>query len=143
MHDRYAGYLYAMGRAGILLDSSIVFADVASDHFYEIDTFNQIVEGFEALPEAVVCGNDETAKFLTRALRSKGYRVPEDVAVTGFDNDEEGMLNPFFSTVNVNAKWLGRRMVQSFIRRIQFPDMPYEEILVYGKVILRKSSYRN
>lgn len=142
MHDRYAGYLYAMQREGIEVDPAIVLPDMQSDHFYEADTFKEIVESYTVLPEAIVCGNDEIAKRLTKALRLKGYRVPEDVAVTGFDNDEEGMLNAFFSTVNVNAKWLGRRMMQSFIWRMGHPDAPYEEILAYGKVILRQSSYR-
>ena len=32
-----------------------------------------------------MCGNDEIAKFLTQTLRGRGIRVPEDVAVTGFD----------------------------------------------------------
>lgn len=140
MFDRYAGYLYAMKQAGIELEPSIVLPDMQSDHFYLPGTFDRIVETFEVLPEAMVCGNDEIAKRLTQVLRFRGYRVPEDVAVTGFDNDEEEILNPFFSTVNVNAKWLGRRMVQEFIRRMKYPDMPYEEVLVYGEVILRKSS---
>lgn len=144
MYDRYAGYQYAMKQAGIEPDPAIVLPDVRNNHFYEIETYYEIVKIYEAgiFPEAVVCGNDEIAKQLTQVLRIKGYRVPEDVALTGFDNDEEGMLDPFFSTVNVNAKWLGQRMVQSFIRRVEHPGIPYEEVLVYGKVILRRSSYR-
>ncbi|MDE6964221.1 MAG: substrate-binding domain-containing protein, partial [Lachnospiraceae bacterium] len=93
-------------------------------------------------PEAVVCGNDSIAKYLTQALRKKGVRVPEDVAVTGFDNDEEDMLSPFFTTVNVDAKWLGKRMVQCFLWRIRHPDAPYEKIAVSGQVVIRKSSCR-
>lgn len=142
MYDRYTGFLYALSQAGIEPDPSIIFPDMQGSHFYFPETFNQIVEEYGTMPEAVVCGNDEIAKRLTQALRFKGYRVPEDVAVTGFDNDEEGMLNPFFSTVNVNAKWMGRRMVQCFIHRMKNPDIPYEEILIYGHVILRKSSQR-
>lgn len=37
-------------------------------------------------PQAVVCGNDYMAMGLIRELRKNGYRVPEDVIVTGFDN---------------------------------------------------------
>ena len=40
----------------------------------------------EKFPQAVVCGNDYMAMGLIRVLREKGYRVPEDVIVTGFDN---------------------------------------------------------
>ncbi len=85
-----------------------------------------------------MCGNDEIAKFLTQTLRGRGIRVPEDVAVTGFDNDEEGMLDPFFTTVNVDAKWLGKRMVQCFLWRLGHPEAPFEKI----DVIIRKSSVK-
>ena len=38
------------------------------------------------IPQAVVCGNDYMAMGLIRELQKNGYRVPEDVIVTGFDN---------------------------------------------------------
>jgi Transcriptional regulators len=142
MHDRYSGYVQAMRQAGIVSDPRIVLPDVKSSNFYEDRVFEKVVESYPQMPEAVVCGNDMIAKFLTQALRRKGLRVPEDVALTGFDNDEDGILDPFFTTVYVDAKWLGRRMVQCFLRRMQFPDAPYEKIVVQGEVIIRKSSFR-
>lgn len=142
MNDRYSGYLYAMEQAEIKPDPEIVMPDVESTSFYYPETFEKIVEGYETLPEAVVCGNDSIAKYLTQAFRKRGIRVPEDVAVTGFDNDEEGMLSPFFTTVNVDAKWLGKRMVQCFLWRSRHPDAPFEKIAVSGQVIIRKSSCR-
>lgn len=142
MHDRFDGYLYAMATAGIKSIPEHVMPDMEGIDFYKAETFERIVDGYRELPEAVVCGNDEIAKFLTQALRKKGIRVPEDVAVTGFDNDEEGMLDPFFTTVNVDAKWLGRRMVQCFLWRMQNPDAPYEKIEVSGQIVIRKSSCR-
>ena len=74
--------------------------------------------------------------------REQGIRVPEDVAVTGFDNDEEGMLDPFFTTVNVDAKWLGKRMVQCFLWRLGHPEAPFEKIDVSGRIIIRKSTVK-
>lgn len=142
MHDRYDAYLYAMRSAGIKLFPEYVMPDVGGNEVYNVEAFEEIVDGYRELPEAVVCGNDELAKFLTQALRNKGIRVPEDVAVTGFDNDEEGMLDPFFTTVNVDAKWLGRRMVQCFLWRLAHPDAPYEKVAVTGQVVIRRSSCR-
>jgi LacI family transcriptional regulator len=40
------------------------------------------------LPEILVCANDTMAMGVIRALEERGYQVPEDVAVTGFDNSE-------------------------------------------------------
>lgn len=146
MHDRFDGYLYAMRQAGIELVPELVMpdTDMESSEFYDDRTFEGIVQGYQrqGLPEAVVCGNDEIARFLTKALRRVGIKVPEDVAVTGFDNDEEGMLDPFFTTVNVDAKWLGRRLVQCFLWRLQHPDAPNEKIEVAGRVIVRRSSMK-
>ena len=142
MHDRFEGYLFAMRQAGIEPDPRLVKSDIGGE-FYDPGNFERIVESYTVLPEAVVCGNDEIAKYLTQALRRKGIRVPEDVAVTGFDNDEEGMLDPFFTTVNVDVKWLGKRMVQCFLWRMAHPAAPYEKIVVSGEVIIRKSSIKH
>lgn len=143
MHDRYMGYLETMMNAGIELIPELVKPNMESDRFYSQGSFDQMVEELSVIPEAVVCGNDQIAQYLTIAFRKKGIRVPEDVAITGFDNDEHERLDPFFSTVHVNAQWLGRRMVQSFLWRMEHPDAPYEKIVVNGDVIIRKSSCKN
>lgn len=142
MHDRYIGYLDAMKEAGLSLESNLVEPDMRDTDFYYQSTFDALVERFGTMPEAVVCGNDQIAQYLTLALRKKGLRVPEDIAVTGFDDDESDRLDPFFTTVHVNAKWLGQRMVQVFLWRMQNMSAPYEKIVVEGKVIIRKSSRR-
>lgn len=143
MHDRYMGYLDAMQEAGVELIPEFVKPNMERDDLYEESFFDEMVGEFSEIPEAMVCGNDELAQFLTIALRKRGLRVPEDVAVTGFDNDEYGMLDPFFSTVHVNAQWLGRRMMQSFLWRMENPDAPYERIVISGEVIIRRSSCKN
>lgn len=142
MHDRYIGFIRGIECAGLALDPIVIFPNMECDNFYEIHTFERFVENIKEMPEAIVCGNDEIAKFLTQSLRNKGYQVPQDVAVTGFDNDEEGMINPFFTTVCMDVKWMGRRMVQCFLKRLACPDAPFEKIVISGKVIIRKSSLR-
>lgn len=117
MHDRYVGFLAAMEQAGIPLDEELVRPNMESDHFYYPENFDKIVASYDTLPEAIVCGNDMIAKRLTESFRKIGVRVPEDVALTGFDDDEDRMLYPFFSTVHVDTKWLGRRMVHEFLWR--------------------------
>lgn len=142
MYDRYTGCIRAIECAGLELDRSIILPDMECDNFYALETFERIVDSIKEMPEAIVCGNDEIAKMLTQTLRNKGFQVPKDVAVTGFDNDEEGMLNPFFTTVHLDSQWMGRRMVQCFLKRLKYPDAPYEKIVISGKVIIRKSSLR-
>ncbi|MCR4993436.1 MAG: GGDEF domain-containing protein [Lachnospiraceae bacterium] len=54
----------------------------------------------EEVPEAIVCANDAMAIACTAVLREQGYRVPEDVIVTGFDGLTSAKVNyPPISTV--------------------------------------------
>lgn len=46
------------------------------------------------LPEAIVCANDEMAIGVCSELETMGVRVPEHIAVAGFDSSEEGRLSP-------------------------------------------------
>lgn len=140
MHDRYIGFLATMEQAGIPIEADLVRPDMESDHFYYPENFDKIVASYDTLPEAIVCGNDMIAKRLTESFRKIGVRVPEDVALTGFDDDEDRMLYPFFSTVHVDTKWLGRRMVHEFLWREEHPEAPKERILVSGEVVVRRSS---
>ena len=64
------------------------------------DAYRQFFSDPENVPEAVVCANDYMAVGLIRVLREHGWRVPEDVIVTGFDNIQRiGMDVPSLTTV--------------------------------------------
>jgi LacI family transcriptional regulator len=62
-------------------------------------------------PDAVLCGNDQIARGVIDALRERGVRVPEDVAVVGFDNWEivAEETRPPLSSVDMNLRELGRQ----------------------------------
>lgn len=58
-----------------------------------IDSGRDLMEQYLSkgqVPEAVICANDYMAIGATEGLRIRGYAVPEDVVVTGFDNSFDG-----------------------------------------------------
>lgn len=60
------------------------------------------------LPDAFVCANDQMAMFVVLFLIQMGYKVPDDVIVTGFDNTREGKLSyPSLASVDQNYKEQG------------------------------------
>lgn len=62
-------------------------------HFWEVPTveaMKKMLEDHPVPPEAIICANDTMALTVCDYLRQKGYRVPEDVAVSGFDGLEAG-----------------------------------------------------
>ncbi len=66
----------------------------------------QLLSGALSMPDAIVCGNDVTAMALIKALQSGGIRVPEDVAVTGYDGF------PFTANVDVSLTTYTRNHYQ-------------------------------
>lgn len=46
------------------------------------------------LPQAIACANDAMALGLAKALSAKGYNIPDDIAIIGYDSNEEGKHAP-------------------------------------------------
>ena len=79
----------------------------------------QWVESGKPMPDAFVCANDDMALGLMEALEEKGYRVPQEVAVTGFDGLTSAELSsPTLSTVFRDNKMLNYRALDFLIRKI-------------------------
>jgi len=73
-------------------------------------------------------------------LYRNGYRVPDDIAVTGFDNIPDAEFTfPPLTTVNVHKVLLGELAAERIVRRIENPDEVYLHILVPTSLIIRQS----
>jgi LacI family transcriptional regulator len=70
------------------------------------------------LPEIFVCANDNMAVGAMRALRKRGYRIPEDVAITGFDNSEQAEMAGL-TTITVPHYERGYLAASSLIENIR------------------------
>ncbi len=87
--ERLAGFKSSMKNHGLYYDkSSCIYGDFWKDAAKELA--ERIISGSLPRPEAVVCGNDFSAIALVEALTSGGIRVPEDIAVTGYDASDSG-----------------------------------------------------
>ncbi len=94
---------------------------VATNHF-PLDRFNPFLQGQQTLsrilttsphPDAVICSNDEWAIGAMAACREKGLRVPQDIAITGFDNNSMGnFLNVPLTTIDQPSKAMAERAVE-------------------------------
>jgi DNA-binding LacI/PurR family transcriptional regulator len=71
-------------------------------------------------PDAIVCASDRLAIGAIQWLHQHNYRVPEDVAVTGFDNiDESAFTVPPLTTVHIHKQLIGELAAERVIRRIE------------------------
>jgi LacI family transcriptional regulator len=102
---RLAGYRSALEAAGIAYDESLVFPALPEQEG-GYSTTPRIVE---STATAVFCHNDRVAMGLYDGLREYGLRIPDDIAVMGFDNQDviAAHLRPPLSTVALPHYELG------------------------------------
>jgi LacI family transcriptional regulator len=91
-------------------------------------------------PDAVVAANDQMAIGLMRALARAGIRVPEDVAVVGFDDIfPDNLCEPPLTTVHQPMRMLGSRACDRLLERIGSPELPPTVQLLPTELVLRQS----
>jgi LacI family transcriptional regulator len=99
-----------------------------------------IDHGRDDLPDAIVAANDQMAIGLLRAFARAGIRVPEDVAVVGFDDIfPDNLCEPPLTTVHQPMRMLGSRACDRLLERIADPDLPPTVQLLPTELVLRES----
>lgn len=98
---RYKGFERALREYGIFEKSKYYQGDFSIRSGYNIAT--NIIRNNSKLPEVFYCANDEMAVGAMDALKEHGYRVPDDVAVVGFDNIELARYyTPGITTIHID-----------------------------------------
>jgi LacI family transcriptional regulator len=95
------------------------------------------------LPRAIVCANDQSAMGAVYSLARHGIRVPDDVAVTGFDDIPVSRhLHPQLTSVRQAIRELGATAFETLyamITRLDGPDLRGQEIALPCTVVRRES----
>lgn len=89
--------------------------------------------------EAIVCGNDNMALDVCKELQKRKIRVPQDIAVTGFDNRPSGEVSfPPLTTVGQQIGEQGKTAVKILFEMIQNRRVP-ENAILPATLIIRPS----
>ena len=92
------------------------------------------------LPRAIVCANDQTAIGVMYTLAQHGIRVPEDVAVTGFDDIPVARhLHPQLTTVRQPIQKLGATAFDVLYSMISGDGRPEPEVVLPTSLVVRGS----
>jgi LacI family transcriptional regulator len=114
-NGRLQGYRQALEARGLPFDDSLVTnGDGTASSGYCLAAELMLTPN---PPTALFCGTDQTAMGAYEALKERGLRIPEDVAVVGFDNQEliAAHLRPALSTVALPHYAMGRWAVNHLI----------------------------
>lgn len=128
--ERLRGYRQALRAAGLAFDPGYV---VDVPRFERADGYAamQHLLGLDVPPDAVFCFNDLMAIGALRACVEAGVRVPEDVALVGFDDIAETRFsNPTITTVSPDLTGLARQALAVLSRRIEGDTSPARDIRV-------------
>ncbi len=92
-------------------------------------------------PDAIFCYSDLLAMGAMRAVFDAGLRVPDDVAVIGVDDIEEGRYSrPSLSTVSLDTPFIATEAVRRIVMRIENPEAPAEELVAPHRLVVREST---
>lgn len=137
--DRLTGYRRALAAAGIAYDKLLVEEGDFSPHGGEAK-MNALLSR-KPRPTAVFVASDTVALGALQAIRAHGLRVPDDIAVVGFDDIYlSEFLDPPLTTIRLPAFALGWNAAETLIHQINEGVPPHpKNTLLQTELIIRQS----
>ncbi len=149
IHEREAGMIHALQETGLPYDPGLSASFVVKNERNYEELFEKVA-GYagqlasmptDTRPDAVICAYDYIAMVMINALTKLGLKVPEDIAVTGFDNDTVCVLtSPAIATAASSYGEIGTRAAEMLFTLIEGKEPAEPHVLVDPKVILRASA---
>jgi LacI family transcriptional regulator len=141
--QRYKGYRAALQHYKIPFDDSLLQIHDLSEKA-GMDAAH-IILGMKRKPDGIFFSNDYVAAVAIRSLKEKGIRVPEDIAVVGFNNDTIGkLIEPSLTTINYPGLDMGEIAASNLIAHLKGKSnlKQTKTIIVRSELIVRKSSLK-
>ena len=136
--NRLECFLRVMGSYGLSVDEE----DIYYGNFWRDagpGAVDYLLTGRTKKPEVIVCANDYMAISVINELQRRGIRVPQDIAVTGFDDiSETDATVPTMTSVRVNVREMAERAVEA-IRLMEEGEKVPEITYVATHPVIRES----
>jgi LacI family transcriptional regulator len=135
--DRLEGFQEALRMRGVPFNPELVLeGDFSEEEGYSL---TKLI--LPRSPDAIFAASDAMALGALRALREAGLRVPEDVAVIGFDDlPFAATADPPLTTIRQPIQRTGAMAAQTLIDIIEHPgEAPVRRILLPTELVIRKS----
>ncbi|TYC90967.1 LacI family DNA-binding transcriptional regulator [Novosphingobium sp. BW1] len=135
--DRYGGLCEALDAAGIAPDDALRRDTISHEDLGRAAMQDVLDAGTEF--DAVFAASDLIALGAMGALRAAGKRIPEDVAVIGFDDlPAAAIASPSLTTIAQDMRAAGERLIDALLARIEEREPPSP--LIGTQLILREST---
>ncbi|MGP4076893.1 LacI family DNA-binding transcriptional regulator [Halobacillus sp. K22] len=135
---RFKGYREAMKENGIEFDTNLIReGEFTFESGYE-QTLKLLDQKFP--PTAVFAASDEMAMGVINAAKHRGIKVPEELAVVGFDNIKfSAIFDPPLTTIAQPKFGMGKRAMEMLIKRFNGESLDQMEHTLPDELIIRES----
>lgn len=146
MSERRRGYEAALKKNKLRMSQRLLFEapyKISEMRQQGREAIEQFAQKNKRLPfDAVFCAaGDEMAIGIVTALLERGYRIPKDVAVIGFDDQPIAQLvSPHLTTVRQPIQKMGATAIEFLLNRIKNPSAPIQRRLLVPELIIRETA---
>lgn len=136
--ERYQIFEQTLAGNQIPVDQQLV---VQGDFTYNsgVEAIRTLLDTRRADFDVVVACNDDMAAGAVNELKARGIKIPEEVAVTGFDNlNISRMISPSLTTVGYSIYELGWRAAEIVVDQLEFKTVPMVE-KISTRLVIRNS----
>src|SRR5215218_5694567 len=141
--QRFKGYKDALFDHGIPLDEKLLLVNDLSENA-GIEAALKILK-MKHRPDGIFITNDFVAAVCMRTLKENGIRIPEDMAIVGFNNDTiSKLVEPALTTINYPGVDMGEIAARNLINHLKGISNIHqtETIIIHSELIVRNSSLK-
>lgn len=145
--DLFKGFTQGLSHCGLEMDKSLILISDEELHLgegiYEFENGRKQIRkliNHAVLPDGIFCINDLTAIGSMKELELYNFRIPDDIAIMGFDNIlSSNLTNPPLTTIDQSAYQLGSMAVEMIINKLEDPNREEASMVLEPKIIVRES----
>jgi len=141
--DRCEGYKQALALQGLpVREEYIMVTDLSIEA--GVEAANRI-KSLSPAPDGIFVANDACAISCMNTLKKNGFRIPEDIAVAGFNNDPyAALVEPALTTIDYPGEEMGEMVIKSLIEHLENKQdlRSTNRIILRSSLIIRESTLR-
>jgi len=141
--DRLQGYKQALANHGLpFKEEYVIINNLSLEAGAEAA---EIISKMELIPDGIFAANDNCAVGTLLPLKQAGFRIPEDIAVVGFNNDPVSrVVEPNLTTINYPGYEMGEVAARHLINHLNgtAPIHSTNRIILRSELCIRDSSRR-
>lgn len=141
--DRLEGFKRALAGPNLSLDSRLILSTDLSQEAGR--TVAEEIDQMKEKPDGLFIANDLCAAICMQALKERGYAIPGDIAIVGFNNDPVSqVVSPQLTTIFYPGYQMGKTAMTTMIGQLNGtrPIDHSEPIILRSELIIRRSSIR-